>query len=79
MTADSDLPLWPLIAVLGRLPLGATELGCHPGEGNLPETMYVRERSDEVKSLCDPRVRQAVRGLGIELISFRDIGRQVSP
>jgi predicted glycoside hydrolase/deacetylase ChbG (UPF0249 family) len=70
ITADA------LIAVLGRLGPGVTELGCHPGEGDLPDTMYVRERQAEVRTLCDPRVRAAVRELGIELVSFRDLVRE---
>ncbi len=64
-----------LIALVGRFGPGVTELGCHPGEGDLPDTMYVRERGDEVRTLCDPRVRAAVRALGSELISFRDLVR----
>jgi predicted glycoside hydrolase/deacetylase ChbG (UPF0249 family) len=64
-----------LIALLLRLPPGVTELGCHPGEGELPDTMYVRQRADEVKTLCDRRVRAAVSSLGITLISFRDVAR----
>jgi predicted glycoside hydrolase/deacetylase ChbG (UPF0249 family) len=62
-----------LLALLRRLPPGVTELGCHPGEGDLPDTMYVKERSDEVKTLCDPRLRQSLPSLGIELISFHDL------
>jgi predicted glycoside hydrolase/deacetylase ChbG (UPF0249 family) len=34
--------------------------------------MYVSERSQEVKVLCDPRVRAAITVLGIELCSFHD-------
>jgi predicted glycoside hydrolase/deacetylase ChbG (UPF0249 family) len=62
-----------LIAVLGRLRAGVTELGCHPGEAELPDTMYVAERADEVRTMCDLRVRRAVQSLGIELISFHDL------
>jgi predicted glycoside hydrolase/deacetylase ChbG (UPF0249 family) len=64
-----------LIAVLRRLGPGVTELGCHPGEGELPDTMYVSERAREVKTLCDQRVREAVLSLGIELISFHEFHR----
>jgi predicted glycoside hydrolase/deacetylase ChbG (UPF0249 family) len=61
-----------LIAVLARLGPGVTELGCHPGEGPLADTMYVEERRAEVSALCAPRVRAAAAALGIELISFRN-------
>jgi predicted glycoside hydrolase/deacetylase ChbG (UPF0249 family) len=59
-----------LIGLLEALPSGLTELGCHPGEGDDLDTMYRAEREEEVKSLCDPRVRAAVAAGGIELRSF---------
>ena len=62
-----------LLTILAALPTGCTELGCHPGEGNDLETMYVSERAKEVKVLCDPRVRAAIAAMEIELWSFNDI------
>lgn len=59
-----------LIGILEGLRPGFTELGCHPGKGNDLDSMYVRERALEVKTLCDPRVRAAINDLGIELRSF---------
>jgi predicted glycoside hydrolase/deacetylase ChbG (UPF0249 family) len=59
-----------LIKTLEGLPPGFTELGCHPGEGNDLDTMYRDEREEEVKVLCDTRVRAAIARLGIELCSF---------
>jgi predicted glycoside hydrolase/deacetylase ChbG (UPF0249 family) len=59
-----------LVKLLERLPPGVTELGCHPGTGDTPDTMYVRERALEVAALCDPSVRAAVRELGIRLMTF---------
>jgi predicted glycoside hydrolase/deacetylase ChbG (UPF0249 family) len=59
-----------LIKILGTLPPGCTELGCHPGVGNDLDTMYCRERIEEVKVLCDPRVRASITTMGIELCSF---------
>jgi predicted glycoside hydrolase/deacetylase ChbG (UPF0249 family) len=64
-----------LLAILERLRPGVTELGCHPGERDLPDTMYDSERRDEVRALCDPGVRQALGALGIERISFRELSR----
>jgi chitin disaccharide deacetylase len=61
-----------LIHILATLPLGLTELGCHPGEGIDLYTMYCAEREQEVKVLCDPRIHAAVRATGIELRSFQN-------
>jgi predicted glycoside hydrolase/deacetylase ChbG (UPF0249 family) len=59
-----------LIEVLERLPPGVTELACHPGDGVDPAVLYNHERTRELKALCDPRVREAVVTLGIELSTF---------
>jgi predicted glycoside hydrolase/deacetylase ChbG (UPF0249 family) len=59
-----------LLRILARLRPGVTELGCHPGLGNDLQTMYCQERADEVRVLCEPRVRAAILSLGIELRTF---------
>lgn len=64
-----------LIEILGALPAGITELGCHPGEGGRIGTTYSEERDRELNVLCDPRVRRAIEGEGIALCSFADIRR----
>jgi predicted glycoside hydrolase/deacetylase ChbG (UPF0249 family) len=64
-----------LIALLLSLPPGATELGCHPAEGEDLDTMYSKERATEVNTLCDPRVRAALCAQGIELRSFHSYRR----
>jgi len=61
-----------LIKTLLTLPPGLTELSCHPGQGNDIDTMYCNERAEEVKVLCDPRVRACIGAMGIELCSFFD-------
>jgi predicted glycoside hydrolase/deacetylase ChbG (UPF0249 family) len=71
-----------LLRILASLRPGYTELGCHPGRGNDLDSMYVRGRAQEVKTLCDPRVRVALANRGIKLCSFRDVdmaGNQTSP
>ena len=68
-----------LIKTLETLPPGITELCCHPGYGNDLDTMYKAERAIEVQTLCDARVKAALVDLGIELCSFDDIDRIVSP
>lgn len=50
---------------------GFTELACHPGyvtEDFCSE--YSIEREVELRSLCDPKVRQRVSELNIELVNF---------
>jgi predicted glycoside hydrolase/deacetylase ChbG (UPF0249 family) len=52
---------------------GVTELSCHPGyvEPGF-RSSYVAEREVELRTLCDPRVRQAIGDWKIHLIGFRD-------
>ncbi len=59
-----------LIEILSQLPPGVTELACHPGEGEIPNTTYIAERAIEVKTLCDARVRSALIEMGIVLCGF---------
>jgi predicted glycoside hydrolase/deacetylase ChbG (UPF0249 family) len=63
-----------LVAILISLPAGWTELGCHPGLEDDVDSDYLHERSREVETLCDPRVRKAIDTLGIELGSFLSVG-----
>jgi predicted glycoside hydrolase/deacetylase ChbG (UPF0249 family) len=53
-----------------------TELMCHPGETDLAmakKSGYARERPTELATLTDPRVRAAVKDLGITLATFADL------
>src|SRR6266446_4687292 len=59
-----------LLAILSQLPPGVTELACHPGEGWVPNTTYIKERATELKTLCDLKVRSALMEMGIELCGF---------
>jgi predicted glycoside hydrolase/deacetylase ChbG (UPF0249 family) len=52
---------------------GVTELSCHPGEQNDLDTMYRSERAQEVKVLCDPRLRSILAGMQITLRSFAGV------
>jgi predicted glycoside hydrolase/deacetylase ChbG (UPF0249 family) len=63
-----------LIQTLEALPPGLSELGCHPGYADDLDTMYRAERAREVAALCDPRVRQALARLEIQLTSFAGVG-----
>ena len=62
-----------LLEILRALPDGSTELSCHPGTDAGLDSSYRAERLREVDSLCDPRLRGALRDGGIELISFHDL------
>ena len=53
---------------------GFTELSCHPGYVDPAfETDYSVERETELKTIRSPLVRQTMKDLGIELISYRDL------
>jgi predicted glycoside hydrolase/deacetylase ChbG (UPF0249 family) len=65
-----------LLALLARLAAqsGVTELMCHPGEPDKGlRSGYARERETELATLTDPRVRAAVKDLGITLATFADV------
>jgi predicted glycoside hydrolase/deacetylase ChbG (UPF0249 family) len=57
-----------------RLQVGVNELGCHPGyvDADLVSG-YAMEREFEVRTLCDPVVRNTIREADISLVSFRDV------
>lgn len=61
-----------LVEIIGSLPPGVTELGCHPGIGDEADGAYGVERRSELEVLCDPRVRSAIEREGVELRSFHD-------
>ena len=69
-----------LIRILERLPPGCTELACHPASECDLQTLYLRERLQELEVLCDPRVRTVLMAEGIELRSFANVslGRERS-
>jgi chitin disaccharide deacetylase len=61
-----------LISIVASLPDGTTELACHPGRANDGDSVYAVERSQEVETLCDPRVREVISRERIVLSSFAD-------
>jgi chitin disaccharide deacetylase len=62
-----------LIRILKTLPAGCTELACHPAAACDLQTLYSRERLEELRALCDPRVRAALPDMGIVLRSFIEL------
>ena len=68
-----------LIAILRDLPGGVTELACHPGDGNDSGSTYGAERAQELSTLCDPRIRNALQNLEIQLLPFGSVTTSVRP
>jgi predicted glycoside hydrolase/deacetylase ChbG (UPF0249 family) len=62
-----------LIGILQTLAPGCTELACHPAAECDLQTLYSQERLEELKVLCDPRLRTAIEAKGFELRSFADL------
>ena len=52
---------------------GVSELGCHPGYGEGLDSVYLRQREEEVKVLCRPELRTSLADAGVRLCSFRDL------
>jgi hypothetical protein len=72
---DSVEPYWTserLLHALAGLPVGLTELMCHPGryDDALAGSRYGRQRETELTALCDAEVRATVERLGIRLCHF---------
>jgi predicted glycoside hydrolase/deacetylase ChbG (UPF0249 family) len=63
-----------LLRVLSSLPDGVTELGCHPASEPELGSGYATERPEELRVLCDSRVRAVVEAEGIELCPFDGLG-----
>jgi predicted glycoside hydrolase/deacetylase ChbG (UPF0249 family) len=63
-----------LVKLVRDLPVGITELGCHPGEDCEHNALsaYHTERLLEVETLCHPRVRDAITQEQVRLCSFTE-------
>ena len=62
-----------LKGILRALPPGFTELGCHPAHDVDFETMYGKERVQELEALCNSGVREYAAQLQIQLRSFHEV------
>jgi chitin disaccharide deacetylase len=62
-----------LVRTIEEVPAGVTEIGCHPATEVDFESTYAEERVTETATLCDPRVRRAIRDRGIELRAFGEL------
>src|SRR5262249_18368726 len=72
---DGADPYWTLerlLDTLAVLPLGVTELMCHPGHFDeaLAYSRYGRQRQVELAALLEPEARATAQRLGIQLCHF---------
>ncbi len=58
--------------ILENLSPGMTELACHPAADIDFQSDYSSERIEELRVLCDPRIRQTLTRCGIRLQSFSE-------
>jgi predicted glycoside hydrolase/deacetylase ChbG (UPF0249 family) len=73
--ADAYWTAETLLAFLGAMEDGVTELMCHPGYADeaLTASSYCAQREGELRGLSDPRVKAAVAAAGARLISYREL------
>lgn len=63
-----------MLALLGDLPDGATEIYLHPATSNaFPEAAPGYRYADELRALTDPQVTQALRASGARTGGFREL------
>jgi predicted glycoside hydrolase/deacetylase ChbG (UPF0249 family) len=62
-----------LVRTIETLPPGVTELACHPAAAADHQSTYALERLRELETLCDPRVREAIKRSGVALRSFAEL------
>lgn len=72
---DGREPYWTverLLDALAGLPVGVTEMMCHPGhyDDTLAYSRYGRQREVELRALCDPEARATIERLDIRLCHF---------
>lgn len=72
---EAGITVERLVKLVGNLPPGITELICHPGCLDDGAGTYGAEREEELRVLTDPRIRAALLAHGVELRSFREVGR----
>jgi chitin disaccharide deacetylase len=69
----AHISLEQLIDMLTTLPAGLNVIVCHPGDGvDDLKTMYRAERREELRVLCDSRLKIAITTFGIRLCSWDD-------
>lgn len=61
-----------LVRLIGALPPGWTEMSCHPGYANALDSVYRKEREEEIRVLRCREIRAALACAGVELRGFSD-------
>lgn len=64
-----------LAKLIRELPPGWTEIGCHPAAGPIPTSSYDAERQVELRTLCDPSIREALNVTNVKLCNFAQVNR----
>jgi predicted glycoside hydrolase/deacetylase ChbG (UPF0249 family) len=64
-----------LVELIRELPPGWTEIGCHPAAGPVPTSSYDAERQIELRTLCDPSIRETLNVTNVKLCSFAQVNR----
>jgi len=64
-----------LAELIGALPPGWTEIGCHPAAGPVPTSSYDEERQIELATLRDPHVKDLLNVSNVNLCSFAQAPR----
>jgi chitin disaccharide deacetylase len=64
-----------LAELIRELPPGWTEIGCHPAAGPVPTSSYDAERQVELRTLCDPSIREALNVTNVKLCNFAQANR----
>ncbi len=61
-----------LLALLGQIQPGVTEVMCHPGHVDtaLSTSSYCAQREGELRAFCDPAVKAALQTAGIQCITY---------
>ena len=68
-----------MIGYIEQLGGGVTELYCHPASRRgITEAMADYRHVEELAALISPRLSAAIKNQDIEMITFRDIGRNLS-
>jgi chitin disaccharide deacetylase len=73
MARPENISVERLLEIVDSLDGGTTELACHPGYAVGLSSRYTREREHELRTLTDPRVRERIDELGIELVGFGSV------
>ncbi len=74
VTVPEYVSVATLTDLLSKLPLGAHEIGCHPGYVSEDfQSIYNAERELEVQTLTDPRIPLVLKQHSITLINYRQM------